>query len=107
MGHCPRGPANPEEESGLSRSRPLFKGAPASLHESSFEESIARRQDDRTRRGVTWLIQAVGDGSYREPSPIGFYFAKLWYFEKLYPLIFTVAALGRARRQIPSASSAV
>jgi squalene-hopene/tetraprenyl-beta-curcumene cyclase len=28
------------------------------------------------------------------PSPIGLYFAKLWYYEKLYPLIFTVASLG-------------
>ncbi len=28
-----------------------------------------------------------------EPAPIGFYFAKLWYFAKLYQLIFTVAAL--------------
>jgi len=36
---------------------------------------------------------------HREPSPIGIYFAKLWYHEnheKLYPLIFTVSALGRA-----------
>ncbi|MFO0805722.1 MAG: prenyltransferase/squalene oxidase repeat-containing protein [Gemmataceae bacterium] len=48
-------------------------------------------------RGLTWLISAVESGRFREPSPIGFYFAKLWYFEKLYPIIFTVAALGRAR----------
>jgi squalene-hopene/tetraprenyl-beta-curcumene cyclase len=31
-----------------------------------------------------------------QPTPIGFYFAKLWYYERLYPLIFTVGALGRA-----------
>jgi squalene-hopene/tetraprenyl-beta-curcumene cyclase len=43
-------------------------------------------------------VEAVESGRFREPSPIGFYFAKLWYFEKLYPLIFTVAALGRAVR---------
>ena len=49
-------------------------------------------------RGVAWLGDAVESGRFREPSPIGFYFAKLWYFEKLYPLIFTVAALGRAKR---------
>jgi squalene-hopene/tetraprenyl-beta-curcumene cyclase len=35
---------------------------------------------------------------HREPSPIGLYFAKLWYYEKLYPLIFTVSALGQALR---------
>jgi squalene-hopene/tetraprenyl-beta-curcumene cyclase len=44
-------------------------------------------------------VEAVESGRFRDPSPIGFYFAKLWYFEKLYPLIFTVAALGRALRK--------
>jgi squalene-hopene/tetraprenyl-beta-curcumene cyclase len=42
----------------------------------------------------------VEDGTFTDPSPIGFYFAKLWYFEKLYPIIFTVAALGRAVRRL-------
>ena len=46
--------------------------------------------------GLSWLIRRVEDGSFREASPIGFYFAKLWYFEALYPLIFTVAALRKA-----------
>jgi squalene-hopene/tetraprenyl-beta-curcumene cyclase len=45
---------------------------------------------------VQWLVQHVHDGSFANPSPIGFYFAKLWYFERLYPLVFTVAALRRA-----------
>ena len=45
-------------------------------------------------RGRQWLLtrDAVG------PAPIGLYFAKLWYFEKLYPLIFTVAALAAGER---------
>jgi squalene-hopene/tetraprenyl-beta-curcumene cyclase len=51
-------------------------------------------------RGLNHLIARVEDGSFREPAPIGFYFAKLWYFEKLYPIIFTVAALGRACHKI-------
>ncbi len=46
--------------------------------------------------GLSWLIPRVEDGQFREPAPIGFYFAKLWYFEALYPLIFTVAALRKA-----------
>ena len=41
-------------------------------------------------RGRHWLTTRAAF----EPAPIGLYFAKLWYFEKLYPLIFTVAALG-------------
>lgn len=47
-------------------------------------------------RGIRWLVEHVEDGSFAEASPIGFYFAKLWYFEQLYPLIFISGALGRA-----------
>jgi squalene-hopene/tetraprenyl-beta-curcumene cyclase len=47
-------------------------------------------------RGLAWLVEAVERGRHGESSPIGFYFAKLWYYEALYPLIFTAAALGRA-----------
>jgi len=46
--------------------------------------------------GLNWLIQRVESGQYLNASPIGFYFAKLWYHERLYPLVFTVAALGAA-----------
>ena len=46
-------------------------------------------------RGLDWLLDRIDRGTWSEPSPIGFYFAKLWYFEKLYPMIFTVAALRR------------
>ena len=49
--------------------------------------AVAATGDARGRR---WLLTR----SAFEPAPIGLYFAKLWYFEKLYPLIFTVAALG-------------
>lgn len=45
-------------------------------------------------RGVEFLLRSVAMGRHREPWPIGFYFAKLWYHERLYPLIFAVAALG-------------
>lgn len=48
--------------------------------------------------GVRWLLEHT-DGCRRFPAaPIGLYFAKLWYFEDLYPLVFTVAALERAAR---------
>jgi squalene-hopene/tetraprenyl-beta-curcumene cyclase len=53
-------------------------------------------------RGIEYLVRRVEDGTFTDASPIGFYFAKLWYFEKLYPIIFTVAALGRAARQLPT-----
>lgn len=47
--------------------------------------------------GVRWLIEKVESGEWTQPSPIGFYFAKLWYYEELYPIIFTVAALNRVK----------
>jgi squalene-hopene/tetraprenyl-beta-curcumene cyclase len=46
--------------------------------------------------GLSLLIRAVEEGSFRQNSPIGFYFAKLWYHERLYPRTFTVSALGHA-----------
>lgn len=52
---------------------------------------------DSVHRGIAWLVAAVEAGRLNDPSPIGFYFAKLWYYERLYPIIFTVSALGRAR----------
>lgn len=48
--------------------------------------------------GANWLLARIESGDWTHPSPIGFYFAKLWYFEKLYPQIFTVAALKRVAR---------
>ena len=47
-------------------------------------------------RGLEWIVQRVRSGAVAETAPIGFYFAKLWYFEKLYPLIFAASALNLA-----------
>lgn len=44
-------------------------------------------------RGSAWLVERVESETWSQPAPIGFYFAKLWYYERLYPLIFTVGAL--------------
>jgi squalene-hopene/tetraprenyl-beta-curcumene cyclase len=55
---------------------------------------------EAVNRGLAYLVQQVEAGGLNNPTPIGFYFAKLWYFEKLYPIIFTVAALGRALRKL-------
>lgn len=47
-------------------------------------------------RGLVWLSDHTHQGHEFPPSPIGFYFAKLWYFEQLYPVVYTLAAVGRA-----------
>ena len=48
--------------------------------------------------GTDWLLRRVEDGTWTQPAPIGFYFAKLWYYERLYPMVFTVAALEAVAR---------
>jgi squalene-hopene/tetraprenyl-beta-curcumene cyclase len=58
----------------------------------SIEETALAVEATGDARGKAWL--EANAGSWR-PSPIGLYFAKLWYSEKLYPIIFTVAALSR------------
>jgi squalene-hopene/tetraprenyl-beta-curcumene cyclase len=42
------------------------------------------------------LTELVTTGRYRRTSPIGFYFARLWYDETLYPPILTASALREA-----------
>jgi squalene-hopene/tetraprenyl-beta-curcumene cyclase len=47
-------------------------------------------------RGLAWLVSATEEGTTAVASPVGLYFAKLWYYETLYPFIFSVSAIGRA-----------
>lgn len=60
------------------------------------------RLDAAIARGTAWLATAIH--SSREPaaSPIGFYFAKLWYYERLYPQIFAVEGLTAANEYLQS-----
>ena len=71
------------------------QGLAAVLHcDKLFDDDLDRAEVlTAMRRGVDWLVVRVESGTWREPSPIGFYFAKLWYYERLYPMIFTVGAL--------------
>ena len=48
-------------------------------------------------RAAQWLALRVNKGTVDRPSPIGFYFARLWYFEDLYPIIIAAARLNRWR----------
>jgi squalene-hopene/tetraprenyl-beta-curcumene cyclase len=77
------------------------KGRASSVEETALAvEALLAVEDDRFQpaisKGLAWLVEAVESDRHLESSPIGFYFAKLWYHERLYPLIFTVSALGRA-----------
>jgi squalene-hopene/tetraprenyl-beta-curcumene cyclase len=76
-------------------------GIPSSVEETALAVEIlldaGPAAQVAAQRGLGWLVERVEQGGLYDPTPIGFYFAKLWYYEKLYPIIFTVAALGRAR----------
>lgn len=47
-------------------------------------------------RAVDWLLHATQDGTCFPAAPIGLYFARLWYHERLYPIIWTLQALRAA-----------
>lgn len=77
---------------------------PSSIEETALAVEVlldaGPQSEAAVERGLAWLIERIEAGGLAQPTPIGFYFAKLWYFEKLYPIIFSVAALGRARRYV-------
>lgn len=78
------------------------KDTPSSIEETALAVEVLLGFDATPRaaieKGLEYLVKRVEDGTFTDASPIGFYFAKLWYFEKLYPIIFTIGALGRALR---------
>lgn len=75
-------------------------GGPPSIEETALAvEALAGTSHvSAVDAGAQWLAERVESGEWRDPAPIGFYFARLWYYERLYPLIFTVGALGRVLR---------
>jgi squalene-hopene/tetraprenyl-beta-curcumene cyclase len=45
------------------------------------------------QRGSQWLVEHTKHGTNFPAAPIGLYFAKLWYHEKVYPVVWTLGAL--------------
>jgi hypothetical protein len=68
------------------------KGIPGTIEETSLAVSaLAAHHEQACLKGIGWL----GKQEKLNPSPIGLYFALLWYDEKLYPLIYYTEALRR------------
>ncbi len=71
------------------------KDIPGTIEETSLAISaLALSQEDECLKGLEWLRDRTADDNLH-PSPIGLYFAMLWYDEKLYPLTCYVEALRR------------
>ena len=72
------------------------KGIQGSIEETSLAISaLVATEPDRCEKGFAWLDSEYHDKDMR-PVPIGLYFASLWYYEKMYPLVFYLEALRRA-----------
>jgi len=85
-------------------------GAQATIEETALATgSLAGTAPgaDAAAEGAAWLIERTDGGRSFPAAPIGLYFARLWYFERLYPLIFTVWALGRLTRALRGPSGRV
>ncbi|HDS85652.1 MAG TPA: squalene--hopene cyclase [Phycisphaerales bacterium] len=60
--------------------------------------SAKQTQSDAIDAGLKWLTEHTDQGKALTPAPIGLYFAKLWYTEDLYPVLFTLEALHAVHR---------
>lgn len=74
-------------------------GAASSVEETSIAlEALATHTEEPSvsralEKGSYWLAAKVESGTWQESAPIGFYFARLWYYERLYPVIYAAGAL--------------
>jgi squalene-hopene/tetraprenyl-beta-curcumene cyclase len=81
------------------------RGVPSSIEETGIAlAAVCSCADDddaaairaSAARGARWLSDATATADPR-PAPIGLYFAKLWYYEELYPIILAIAGLAAHR----------
>ncbi len=68
---------------------------------SIFKESNYNNAKESLDRGMDWLVARIENDDCTHSQPIGFYFAKLWYHEQLYPYVFAAAALKKWIAVIP------
>lgn len=89
------------------------KTGPASVEETALAAQALYScgdipsYQDAALRAVRWLTDAVESNRHTESAPLGRYFGKVWYYERLYPLIWTVAAIGPVASKARAAKSTV
>jgi hypothetical protein len=62
----------------------------------SVADGDAPQVSNAVERGARWLIEATAGGAETAATPLGLYFARLWYYEELYPVVFALAGLAGA-----------
>ena len=81
--------------------------SPASLEETAVSLHalcLSGSSPSALRSSLDWLLQATRQGTHFPSAPIGLYFARLWYHERLYPVIWTLQALKSARQRLSEAA---
>lgn len=80
----------------------------SSIEETALAvEALAVSDTQRTLSGfimpgIRFLVEAVEKDWTTVSWPIGFYFAKLWYHEQLYPWVYTMAAFQSVHEYLPT-----
>ncbi|MPQ48369.1 squalene--hopene cyclase [Marinifilum sp. N1E240] len=80
-------------------------GGNANIISTIEETSLAIRaltsynKKEEIEKGLTWLnLHLPNDLNDIKATPIGLYFASLWYFEDMYPLVFASSALNEVMK---------
>ena len=86
------------------------KQVPSSLEETGVAlAALASCENPKVMQaiiaGSDWVIEATRRGSDARPAPIGLYFARLWYFEELYPFIFAIEGLAAVSKRLTGSRS--
>jgi hypothetical protein len=72
-----------------------IRGVNGTIEETSLSIGFLADVDvDVCTKGIGWIERTIGEKGLFS-SPIGLYFASLWYDEKMYPIIYYLEALGR------------
>jgi squalene-hopene/tetraprenyl-beta-curcumene cyclase len=76
----------------------------SAFHASGDAESAATAKLlTAIKQGAARLVEETKSGTRFPAAPIGLYFARLWYHEELYPVIWTLGALNQAAAVLDSA----
>jgi squalene-hopene/tetraprenyl-beta-curcumene cyclase len=68
----------------------------------SVADGNERAIGEAVARGAHWLADATVNDADVAAAPLGLYFARLWYYEDLYPVVFALAGLAAAGAVLPS-----
>ncbi len=95
-----RPPDSGESETDASRPHSTIEETALALESLLKYNALNRLDTDAQkalRRAIDWLCKAVEQDWTEQSWPIGFYFAKLWYHEQMYPITFSLSALTLAQ----------